>query len=192
MKRFSSFPRLWSVCNFAAASQHHEPAYKFSLQPSCMKLHGVDIVVMSNCAIRHFMQQNTNRRSLSTDWRELFNLFICQHFLEVVQWCPGLCHSCVPVACSHRLSTSFPQTLIRAGSAILGWQYTSDNKQTYERRGRVVNTPASYLGGPSFESRPGDRRLCYHVCLDFKSQLTRSVRNDRSSAMRFNTDSSFV
>jgi hypothetical protein len=26
-----------------------------------------------------------------------------------------------------------------------------------ERRGRVANTPASYVGDPGFKSRPGDR-----------------------------------
>jgi hypothetical protein len=32
----------------------------------------------------------------------------------------------------------------------------ADDKIT-EPRGRVINTPASYSGGPGFKSRPGDR-----------------------------------
>jgi hypothetical protein len=37
-------------------------------------------------------------------------------------------------------------------------QYTEIYLQVHtERRGRVVNTSASYLGSPGFKSRPGDR-----------------------------------
>jgi hypothetical protein len=40
-----------------------------------------------------------------------------------------------------------------------------------ERRGRVVDTPASYLGGPGFKSWPGDRLFRLRVFRGFPHPL---------------------
>jgi hypothetical protein len=47
-------------------------------------------------------------------------------------------------------------SLCRGTLNYMNGNYMNGKNGNIERRGRVINTPASYLGGPGFKSPPGD------------------------------------
>jgi hypothetical protein len=61
------------------------------------------------------------------------------------------------VQCSQFSDNNFGFYSISEMCAYAVHMYPHLTDKTTERRGRVVNTPATYTGGPEFEFRPTDR-----------------------------------